>query len=54
MSEASGTDEYDNIQLAEYFIIDHNSSFISYWKMLHVICCLISSHLYACVAAFGD
>ena len=43
-----------DFNLAKVFIINPNSIFSSTWKLLHIICCVISSYIYAHIAGSGD
>jgi len=36
----------------DMFIVSSTNRFYTYWLSLHTLCCLASSYVYACMAAF--
>ena len=39
--------------LSKIFIINHDNCLINFWNSLDIICCLVSSYIYAWLSFFG-
>lgn len=52
MSDSSQEEEME-INIFDLIVYREDSPFVRYWKMVHVVCCVISSYMYGYLAAFG-
>jgi len=48
------SDTEPKFDLIKFFIFDPNGKFCTYWRLIHIVCCVNSSYIYAYIAGGGD